>query len=209
MNLTIMLLNIVFLLMCLVFLILLKSKCKKSYKVSNDLIGFISRSSEILTKYEKMQESIQLRKSIKLYSLTQILLNISKSDYISFFKYVNDENDNKIDFLFSFDSNGDALQHSYLDKKNISYDLLKIIDINDINNDINYIYFYDINIDNNYFCNALKKRNLNKIYFKNIYDSNDDRIGLIMFLYKDRNYILSETDKIDMFKIIEETKYFL
>lgn len=211
MHLTVILLNIFFLFACLTFLIMLKIKFLKSNKVSNDLVGFISKSSEILDKYEKKQEVIQLRNSIKLYSLIRIVLNMDSPDLISFFKYNYNQYDNnhELNFIFTVDSNGFALQHTYLDEKIIFMELSKIIKSKNIDYELSHVYLDDIKNDYNYFYEATLKRNLNKVYFKNIYNSNNEPIGLILLGYKDKNHNILDDDKIELCRILDETKHFL
>lgn len=210
MYLTVVLLNIIFVLMCVIFLILLKMKCLKSNKISNDLVGFISRSSEILTRYEKKQESVQLRNSIKLYSLIRVILKIVNPDYISFFKYnYNQYNEQEMSFLFSVDSDGIALQNSYLEKIPTVSNILKLAASKKNDGDIDYLYSDDIEDKNDDFYQVLLKRNISKVYFKSVYNSKDEPVGLILLSYKNKEHVLSDDDKNDALKIIEETKNFI
>lgn len=202
--------DLIFLILFFVALTILKIKCLKNKKISNDLVGFISKSSEILTRYEKKQESIQLRNSIKLYSLIRIILKIINPDYISFFKYeYNNYNVQNLNFLFSIDGDGMALQNSHLEKHSVISTIFTLFSLKKHDEELNHIYTDEIKDETDEFYQILLKRNIKKVYFKNIYNTKDEPIGFIMLSYKNKDAVISEDDKNDILKNIDDTKYFI
>ena len=52
----------------------------------------------------------------------------------------------------------------------------------------------------------LKDKNINTIYYQNVFKNKENPLGFISMSYKDKGYILPEDDKVEILRIIEKMK---
>lgn len=200
-----------FLLTILVILIFFYFRQKKCKKISNDFLQIFSKNVDFITNlYEKLEVS-NLKNNIQLSAYFQIILKISKADYITFFKYDYTQNHVvKLDFITSMDYNGTIIQNSILDQLPITSNILLLDIIKSDDKDIYFITDSQVKERNNVVYDVLEKREIKKVYYHNIYKQNRELpIGFIAISYKDENDIIIDSDKTEIFRLIEKMKSYL
>lgn len=201
--------NIIFLLTILVVLFFIYNKQKKCEKISDEFLQISSKNIDFVSKlFDKIEISI-IKNNIQLVSYFQIILKISKSDYISYFKYYYSQKQIKLKFMVSLESNGNIIQNSILDNLPITSNIL-LLDILKSDNNIYSITDSQIEEKNNIVYEVLKKREIKKIYYYNIYKNNINfPDGFLILSYKDEKYELVDSDKKEIFRLIEKMKKFI
>ncbi len=192
------------LILSLVFIIYIKQKTYK--KNSNNLIKILNNNVQFLTDLYKKHEVIELKKAIDLYSQFQIILKMSKCDYISFFKYNYSKKYIILHFVLSIDNKGSIIQTSILDNLPVTANL-SILNI--LKSDDNDLYLLEPNYfegKNDAMFKNLKDKNINTIYYQNVFKNKETPLGFISMSYKDKGYILPEDDKVEILRIIEKMK---
>jgi hypothetical protein len=181
----------------------------KHKKVTDDFIKILNKNVDFLTELSRKQETIQLKNTIKLYSQFQVILKISKCDYISFFKYDYSKRYVILHFLLSTDEKGSIIQESMLDKLPATSNLLTLNIINSDDTDLHSINASEIREKDDKVYQIMKYRNISKMYYQNIFKDMDNPLGFIALSYIDENFIIPEADKIEILRIIEKIKSFL
>ena len=178
-------------------------------KTYSDLFKLLSKNAEFLAEYQKKQEIIQLKNTIKIYSQFQIILKISKCDYITFFKYDYSNRYVILHFLLSMDSKGCIIQENSLDKLPISGNLLALNVLKTDDTDLYTLYTDEMKGKNDIVYHSTKEKGINKIYYQNVFVNKDNPLGFITLSYKDTNFELHEDDKVEVLRIIENIKSYL
>ena len=186
----------------LVIIIYLKQKEYK--KNSDNLISILNTNVEFLTELHKKHAIMELKRAIDLYSQFQIVLKISKCDYVSFFKYDYSKRYILLHFILSIDNNGKIIHTDILDGLPVTADF-KILNI--LKSDDKDLYFLTINEIKE--KNDLFIKDINTIYYQNIFKNKENPFGFISLLYKNENYLLPEEDKIEILRVIEKMKSFI
>ena len=196
---------LIVLIMCLLFLFVY-SKQKKCKIVYNNLYNFINKNIDFLTEIHHKQIANELQNSIKIYSKFQVIQKISKSDYLSFFKFDSNLNFN---YLFLIDNKGNIVQHSNFDKFIITEELKKSKVIKNNSEELLCIELNNINENENFdnISSIIKSRELNKFYYKNLF--NEKTTGFFVLSYKDKEFVLDEDDKFEILRILENIKKLL
>ena len=88
---------------------------KKKQKNSENLTNVLNKNIDLLLQFERKHEMNELKNNIQLYSLFQIVLKITKADYVSFFKYDFSQKCVVLNFILSIDDKGFIVQESELD----------------------------------------------------------------------------------------------
>ena len=198
---------------CLILIVLLISyhNVYKKKRIQNEnLADVLGKNMELLLHFERKQDLKELKNNIQLYSFFQIVLKITKADYVSFFKYDYSKKFLPINFILTINNEGKAVQSSLLDNVPVASNLFTLDLINCDDKDM-----YSKNIDNileensNIFYKAFSNKKINKLYYQNIFKECEKPIGFIIFSYKDKNFILSEDDKQDAMTVIEDMKQYI
>jgi len=184
---------------------------KKRRKNSNDLAYVLNKNMELLVHFERKHDIKQLKNSIQLYSLFQIVLKIANADYVSFFKYDYSKKFLPINFIVTVDKKGHAIQKSELDNIPASSNLLTLDIIRSDDKDLCYKYVEDIksDCDDNIIYNAYNSKEISKLYYQNIFVDCDMPTGFIIFAYKNKDFVIPEYDKEDILNIIEKMKNYI
>lgn len=178
---------------------------KKSLKLFENL----NENIKFLTYIHKKQEVINLKNTIDLYSQFQILLKISKADYISLFKYDYSNRYVVLHFLLSVNDKGIIIQDSNLKDLPVASSLITLNIMKSDNNDLYSMVLDEVKKKDETVYNVMKKREINKIYYQNIYKEEHNPLGYVAISYKDENFIMPEDDKIEILRIIEKMKTYL
>jgi len=179
---------------------------EKSYL---ELFKILSKNTEFLTEYQKKQEITQLKNTIKIYSQFQIILKISKCDFVTFFKYDYSNRYVILHFLLSIDSKGCIIQENSLDKLPISGNLLALNVLKSDDTDLYTLYTDEMKGKNDIVYHSTKEKGVNKIYYQNVFINRENPLGFITLSYKDKNFELPEDDKVEVLRIIENIKSYL
>ena len=183
---------------------------QQKYKiVSNDLIKILSKNVDFLNDFYRRQEVIQLKSTIQLYSQFQVILKISKANYISFFKYDYSNKFVVLHFLLSINDKGVILQDSKLEDLPVASSLVTLNIMKSDNNELYSILVDEVKDKDESVYNVMKKRGVNKMYYQNIYKEELNPLGYIAISYKDGEYMLPDDDKIEIIRIIEKIKTYL
>lgn len=118
--------DFIFLFVIVFLVILIYLRQIRHKKLSDDLIKVLSKNVDFLTDFYHRQEIVSLKNTIQLYSQFQVLLKISKCDYISFFKYDFTKRYVTLHFILSIDDRGFIVQESMLDKLPVTSNLLTL-----------------------------------------------------------------------------------
>lgn len=186
--------------------LLIYSKQKEYKKNSDQLIDILSKNVEFLTELYKKQEVINLKKSIDLYSQFQIILKISKCDYVSFFKYDYSSRYIILHFILSIDSNGSIIQMNLLDNLPVTANLSILNILKSDDNDLYLLSPSEIEGKNDDLFGHLTEHGINTIYYQNVFKSKENPLGFISLAYKNEKHILPKDDKIEILRIIEKMK---
>jgi hypothetical protein len=196
-----------------IILIILLVSCyivyKKKRKNVESLNNVLNKNIELLNYFERKHELRELKNSIQLYSLFQIVLKITKADYVSFFKYDYSKKFLPINFILTINSEGKAVQKSLLDNIPAASNLLTLDIIKCDDKDLYPKYVDDIKSQTDYIYDAYCAKDLKKLYYQNIFKDSDKPIGFIIFSYKDKDFILSEDDKKDTMTVIDDMKQYI
>jgi len=162
----------------------------KNENVSKKLYNFLNTNIDIFKEIDRKRYISDIKNSIDIYSKFQIIQKISKSDYVTLFKYNYSEKIVQLDFLFSIDNNGRVVKNSVFD--DVSNILTKNKNINLCELDVSGA---DVKCQD-----IIKNYNLNKIYYKNILDENDtDKKSPIAFMLI--SYVDGDIEKYDIAEI--------
>jgi hypothetical protein len=188
----------------IVIMIYIKQKIYK--KTSDNLINALSKNLFFFTELNKKQEIVNLKNSIDLYSKFQVILKISKCDYISFFKYDYSNRYIVLHFILSIDNNGTIIQTNILDKLPITANLSILNILKSDDEDLYLLPLSDIESKNDNFFRHLSNNGINTIYYQNVFKYKETPLGFISLAYKNKNYIILQEDKVEILRIIEEMK---
>lgn len=177
--------------------------------VSAELIKVLDKNIDFLTHFYRQQEVIHLKNTIQLYSQFQIILKISKCDFISFFKYDYTKRYVILHFLLSIDEKGIIVQESMLDKLPVTSNLLTLNIMKSDDNDLYSININEIKENDEKVYQVMKYRNISKIYYQNLFKDKDNPLGFISISYKDENFEMPDGDKEEILRIIEKMKSYL
>jgi len=201
--------DIMFLLVLSFLLALIYIRQYKHKKVSDDLIKILSKNVDFLNDFYRRQEIIQLKNTIQLYSQFQVILKISKADYISFFKYDYSNKFVVLHFLLSVNDKGVILQDSKLEDLPVASSLVTLNIMKSDNNELYSILVDNVKEKDESVYNVMKRRGVNKMYYQNIYKEESNPLGYIALSYKNIDYVLPDDDKIEVLRIIEKIKTYL
>ena len=193
-------------LIILVLVVIIYLKQKEYKKNSDNLINILNINVEFLTELYKKHAIIELKKAIDLYSQFQIILKISKCDYVSFFKYDYSNRYIILHFILSIDSKGSIVQNSLLDNMPLTANL-SILKSDD--KDLYSLSPIEIEGKNDTLFGHLINHGINTIYYQNLFKSKENPLGFISISYKDENFSLEQDDKVEILRIIEEIKLFI
>jgi hypothetical protein len=182
-----------------------EKKCKKISTLIEDDLKILNT----LNTLHKNQEIINLKKTIELYSQFQILLKISKCDYISLFKYDYTKKFVILHFLLSVDEKGVILQDSKLEDLPVASSVITLNIMRSDNDNLYSLLVDEVKEKDITIYNIMLKRGINKIYYQNIYKDEFNPLGYVAISYKNINYELPEEDKIEILRIIEKIKSYL
>lgn len=197
--------DILFLIVIFTLILIVKIKQNKCQRNADSLIDILSKNINFLDNYYKIHEIQYLKKTISLYAKLQVLLKISKCDYVSFFKYNYSKNFIMLNLILSTDNIGNIVEESEINNIPLSSNefLLKIL--NCYGPDLCSIVLEDVS-ENIFIHELLIKHKVNKIYFKNIFkDTVPD--GFILMCFKEKDSFILEDDKIEILRIINKIKY--
>jgi len=193
-----------FIILMLVLVIYIKQQTYK--KNSDGLIRILSNNVQFLTDLHRKQEVIDLKKAIDLYSQFQIILKISKCDYVTFFKYDYSKRHILLHFILSIDINGKIIHTDALDKMPLTANLSMLTILKSDDNDLYPLLLNEIEEKNYYMFKSIKNRGINTIFYQNIIKNKETPIGFISLGYKSENYIIPQEDKVEILRIIEKIK---
>jgi hypothetical protein len=205
----IILLNILTLVITIFFLILLYLKQNNCNKLSNELVNILEKNIKFIDEFSKKQEIIQLKNTINIYSKFQVILKISKADYISFFKYDYSKRFIVLHFIISVDEKGYIIHKSALDDLPISSNLLTLNIIQSKDKDLYTLNIDELDCKNHTAYDMMCRKGINKIYYQNIFKNKENPFGFIVLSYKDKNFKLPDSDKTEVLRIIEQIKSYL
>ena len=191
----------IFMFILTVFYIKLKN-CKIT---SKNLSMIINKNEVLIDRIYKNCEVIKLKNNIELFSNIQIISKISKANYISFFKYNYSKKYVSLDFIFSVDDKGMVVKNSILDEIPVSDGLLSM-DIMRHNKNLDYIDIDTIKNRNTSIFNILLTKGINKIYYQNIFKNDNLPFVFVVFSYNTYDYIIERIDRIEICRILEESK---
>jgi len=176
----------------------------------NKLLFFLSKNIENIVKYKSDNYINMLRMSSLLFHNCQKIIQVSKSEFMTYFKYDYSKGYITLNFLFTINKKGLYVDNLStfdlpLSSNIITSKLLKC------DNNFNSLYIDDIKDYNDAkdIYIELKKRNINKIYYKNLYtdiytklkESSSNRVGLFMISYTD-DHIMTEDEQSSIMNII-------
>lgn len=190
--------NLLIILTIIELLFYVRIRQLKFEKMSNQLIKVLNQNVEFLNNMNKEKEIQEIKNTIKIYSQCQVISKVANCDFVSFFKY----DSKNINFILSVDKNGTMIHNSLL------YD----IEILTLDLKFNYddLYFKNINdVENNNIFYVMKKNDISKFYYQNIYKDLDTPIGFIALSFKDDKYIIPNEDKVEIIRLIEKLKNYL
>lgn len=193
--------DILFLLVILTLLYIVYIRIIKCRKNSDDLIKILNSNIEFLDLYYKKKEIGQLKKSIKLYSKLKIIMNISKCDFVSFYRYNYSKSFMILSFMISIDKDSNILEHSDVDNLPVTSNktILNILNDHD-KNELSNITTDDVKTDE-YVCDILNRHKINKIQYTNIFKDKNSPEGFILLSYKDKNYKMNSGDETEVLRI--------
>ena len=203
------LIDIVFVITMIIIIIIFHYKSLIYKRNSNELIKILSKNVDFLNIFYRKQELIQLKNSIQLYSQFQVILKISKANYISFFKYDYSNKFVVLHFLLSVNDKGVILQDSHLEDLPVASSLVTLNIMKSDNNELYSILVDEVKDKDETVYNVMKRRGVNKMYYQNIYKEEKNPLGYIAISYKDENFMLPEDDKIEIIRILEKIKTYL
>jgi hypothetical protein len=201
--------DITFFLIITVLLLIVYIRQMRCKEISNNLIKILSKNVDFLTEYYKKQEIILLKNTIQLYSQFQIILKISKCDYVSFFKYDFSKRYIMIHFLLSVDDKGTIVQESVLDNLPATSNLLTLNIMKTDDKDLYSIKTSALKEKNEKTYEMIESRGIKKIYYQNVFKDKENPLGFVSISYKNEDYIISEDDKKEILRIIEKMKTYL
>jgi hypothetical protein len=178
-------------------------------KKCNKISTLIEDDLKVLNTLYKNQEIINLKRTIDLYSQFQVLLKISKCDYVSLFKYDYTKRFVVLHFLLSVDDKGVILQDSNLEDLPVESSKTTLNIMRSDNDDLYSILIDEVKEKDLAVYNVMQKRGVNKMYYQNIYKNEKNPLGYVAISYKDTNYELPEEDKIEILRLIEKMKSYL
>jgi tetratricopeptide (TPR) repeat protein len=177
----------------------------KYEKISNQLIDFLTRNVEFLNEVNRQKEITEIKNIIQLYSRCQVISKVANCDYISFFKYDYSNRYITLNFILSINHDGSMVYDSLL------YEMgNNILNVNYLNFNDNDLYFLNLaDVKDNSVSYVMNQRELSKFYYRNIYKNSNTPIGFIAMSFKDNDYIIPESDKNEIIRMIENLKKFL
>ena len=193
-----------FIILGLVIAIYIKQRANKKH--SDHIIDILGKNVEFLTELYKKQEVINLKKSIDLYSQFQIILKISKCDFVSFFKYDYSSRYIVLHFILSIDNKGSIVQMNILDNLPVTANMSILNILKSDDEDLYRLFPNEIEGKNDNLFKNLVSHGINSIYYQNIFKNRENSLGFISLAYKDENYILPKEDKVEILRIIEKMK---
>lgn len=197
------LINIIVILTIPLLFLTVYYKQKKYRIVTKRMINFLSKNIEFLNDIYRKKEVHEIKKNIQLYTQCQVISNVAKCDYVSYFKYNYNKNHASLNFLFTIDKNSlivDTLLYEFgnniLNLKSLKFksDKLYYIDINEIKNINEGVY------------KSMLYKGTNKIYYQNIYKNSSNPVGFIAISYKDINYNIPNCDEKEILRMINKIK---
>jgi hypothetical protein len=179
---------------------------KESYL---NLLKIISKNVDFLIDFYKKQEVTYLKNTIELYSQFQIILKISKCDFISFFKYDYSKRYVVLHFILSVDEKGTIIQESMLDNLPASSNLLTLNIMKSDDKDLYSITTKELKDKNIKSYEVMEYREIKNIYYQNIFNNKENPLGFVTISYKNENYVIPDSDKIEILRIIEKIKSYI
>jgi hypothetical protein len=192
----------------LAFLTWLYLKKEDRKRKSEALIKVLNSSIKFLDNLYKNKEIIYIKHALQLYSKFQQILLVSKSNYINFFKYDYFQKSVILHFILSLDDKGIIVQKNMFDNIPLENDLLSIDLLKSDDSDLHSLYSTDLEYKYENIYKIIKKYNINKIYYQNIYKEKDKPFGFILLSYCD-DHTMSSEEKSEILKIIENIKEFI
>lgn len=178
----------------------------KQNKSHREIIVILNKNIDFLLEYYKRDEITQIRNDIQLYSCFQIISKISKCDYVSLFKYDYSKRYIILHLLLLMDNNGNIIKEKIFEDLPITGELLRF-DMLNIDDSINSLCIDNNMIDDNVHIHTIiESKGINKIYYQNIFKNDINPFGIISISYKDKGFELTEDDKVQISRVIENMK---
>lgn len=201
--------DIIFLLIISIFLTIIYIKQMRHKESYLNLLKIISKNVDFLIDFYKKQEVTYLKNTIELYSQFQIILKISKCDFISFFKYDYSKRYVVLHFILSVDEKGTIIQESMLDNLPASSNLLTLNIMKSDDKDLYSITTKELKDKNIKSYEVMEYREIKNIYYQNIFNNKENPLGFVTISYKNENYVIPDSDKIEILRIIEKIKSYI
>ncbi|MCK9415759.1 tetratricopeptide repeat protein [Candidatus Dojkabacteria bacterium] len=197
------LINLLLFLIIIGLMVYVRIRQIKFEKMSNQLIVVLTRNVEFLNEIIKKKEIQEIKNIINIYSQCQVISKVANCDYVSFFKYDYSKKIVSLNFMLSVDKNGSMIYNSLL------YDIDNLLTLN-LKFNYDDLYFKNINeVEDNNIVYVMKKNDISKFYYQNIYKDLNTPIGFIALSFKDDKYIIPNEDKVEIIRMIEKIKYYL
>jgi len=148
-------------------------KLESKYNTCNRSIRMLSTKHNLLKLLYRKQTLHNMKKMIDLHRELQSILKISKSSYISLFKYNYTKRYITLNFLFSINNNDEIIYENYLNELPATSNTLnlKILKSDGLDN-----------IDSVGLNKISQYSDIKKMYFKNI-KKNSVSVGYVAFSY--------------------------
>jgi len=202
------LLHILLILIPVVFFLILFSKLFKLEKLFGSMSIFLDKNMEILNRAYRVRVAEELKKSLSILIKFQIIQKISKSNYLTFYKYNYSQKYIELDFDFSI-RDGVLVDNTPFEKILLSGDILTLDFFKKINCE-----FCELNIDELEFCEkgiyqSIKDGNITKIYYKHIFNKNDkyNPVAIVFMSYKDCDFELVDDEKSEIIRILKNISF--
>ena len=157
--------HILFFIVVMIVLVDVIIKLLEYEKKCNKISTLIEDDLKVLNTLYKNQEIINLKRTIDLYSQFQVLLKISKCDYVSLFKYDYTKRFVVLHFLLSVDDKGVILQDSNLEDLPVASSKTTLNIMRSDNDDLYSILIDEVKEKDLAVYNVMQKRGVNKMYY--------------------------------------------
>jgi len=172
------------------------------YIKSNKIINILNEYIKFLDKLYKITQVEELNKSIKLINKLQIILNISQSDYVMFFKYDYSKTFIMFYTLLLLENGGKVINNNIIKKLPVTSNKI-VLDILNTNNE-------ELHQNNILDLNFMLKHNINKSFYRNIFSYDDNHPeGFIVLLYENEKSTISIYKQLEINRIIDNIKYLM
>jgi len=175
-------------------------------KSTHNLLGLLDRQIDVIKEYSRKIKSEDFKNMIELYSKFQMILKISKSNYVSFFRYDYSKRFIVSHFMFSISEKGEITHESNNPNLPVTSNILLL---NFLHSDSKDLYRIGISDFSPKSLEGLDMyRGINTMYYQNVYKDDDTSIGYgyVIISYTDENHIMPEYDKEQVLRILKDIK---